>query len=489
VQRRLKSLSLRASRYNACDAFNKWKMYSLAVVDQRGKASSQIMEGRIDEFNEYMKQVKKVNMARAFGVLQTRNLANLFQGMKNVVGHLKRLRLHQEEFAARTIHRQRRNAVERWSLRTAETLKCRAQVGATRRKLNHRMMGHCFNALRGRNYVQRTLAHNLGNLEKLMRNKIFNETFHNIRAFGLTKRTYDGKRKIHAMRRMLDLCRNQYTTETRWAFDRYKNKVQHTVGKGNREFATVIKKYANKGLRATFMRWKLQDQKLKLVWALYDVGPCRVDYWEANRETENLKEFMRAERFSEHAVEQVVRKAHDTNRHLMNKYMIRMKLKPGVCGRAPYLPHVFDQWKQYVALRKMYRETFRECWNRTNNVRADLQAAFNMWKQKPTTLRRNLTRLSTKQLTEIGLMTTRKVGDCAEHLYENQSIANHLMIQRDEFLNYYIKSQVLAMALLKDRAKIATMEAWNRWFNRRRRLNKQELLRDIRDASYLHANL
>lgn len=86
-------------------------------------------------------------------------------------------------------------------------------------------------------------------------------------------------------------------------------------------------------------------------------------------------------------------------------------------------------------------------------------------------------------------MTTRKVGDCAEHLYENQSVANHLMIQRDEFLNYYIKSQILAMALLKDRAKIAEMESWNRWFNRRRRLNKQELLRDIRDASYLHANL
>lgn len=57
-----------------------------------------------------------------------------------------------------------------------------------------------------------------------------------------------------------------------------------------------------------------------------------------------------------------------------------MKLKPSVCGRKPYLPHFFDRWKQYIALRKMYRETFRECWNRTNNVRADLQAAFNMWK-------------------------------------------------------------------------------------------------------------
>lgn len=63
------------------------------------------------------------------------------------------------------------------------------------------------------------------------------------------------------------------------------------------------------------------------------------------------------------------------------------------------------------------------------------------------------------------------------------------MIQRDEFLNYYIKSQILAMALLKDRAKVSQMETWARWFNRRRRINKQELLRDIRDASYLLSNL
>ena len=169
--------------------------------------------------------------------------------------------------------------------------------------------------------------------------------------------------------------------------------------------------------------------------------------------------------------------------------MIRMKIRPSVCGRAPWLPHFFDRWKQYIALRKTYRETFRECCNRTHPVRADLQAAFNMWKYKPVTLRKNLDRLSTRHLTEIGLMTTKKVGSCAEHLYENQSVANHLMIQRDEFLNYYIKSQVLAMALLKDRAKISQMEAWNRWANRRRRTGKQELMRDIRDASYLHANL
>jgi hypothetical protein len=129
----------------------------------------------------------------------------------------------------------------------------------------------------------------MSDLEKLMRSKIFFDAFHNIRAFGLTKKTYTAKRQCHALQRMGDLCRNRYTAETKWAFDRYKNKVQVTCFKGHQAFATIIKKYANKGLRATFAKWKKKDDKLKLVWANYDVGPCRVDFWEANREIENLK--------------------------------------------------------------------------------------------------------------------------------------------------------------------------------------------------------
>jgi len=37
------------------------------------------------------------------------------------------------------------------------------------------------------------------------------------------------------------------------------------------------------------------------------------------------------------------------------------------------------------------------------------------------------------------------------------------MIQRDEFLNYYIKSQVLAMALVKDKVAFVEMQAISRW--------------------------
>lgn len=63
------------------------------------------------------------------------------------------------------------------------------------------------------------------------------------------------------------------------------------------------------------------------------------------------------------------------------------------------------------------------------------------------------------------------------------------MVQRDEFLNYYIKSQILAMALVKDRARNTQMQSWGRWFDKQRALKKIDLQRDIRDAAYLHANL
>lgn len=40
----------------------------------------------------------------------------------------------------------------------------------------------------------------------------------------------------------------------------------------------------------------------------------------------------------------------------------------------------------------------------------------------------------------MAVRSTQQVAKCSDQLAENQQISNHLMIQRDEFLNYYIKS-------------------------------------------------
>lgn len=66
-------------------------------------------------------------------------------------------------------------------------------------------------------------------------------------------------------------------------------------------------------------------------------------------------------------------------------------------------------------------------------------------------------KLPVNTLIKLAANTTLEVQNCGDNLAENNSIQNHLMMQRDEFLNYYIKGQVLAMALLKDRNKFAEM--------------------------------
>ena len=120
-----------------------------------------------------------------------------------------------------------------------------------------------------------------------------------------------------------------------------------------------------------------------------------------------------------------------------------------------------------------------------DNVKADLQRAFKKWKNGPEILTKELWKLSFKKLKEIGVRTTRNVADCGDTLAENQSIQNHLLIQRDEFLNFYVKSQILGMALIKDRNTFAEMQAWSRWLWSRRLMNKKDLDAAIRDAAYM----
>lgn len=85
--------------------------------------------------------------------------------------------------------------------------------------------------------------------------------------------------------------------------------------------------------------------------------------------------------------------------------------------------------------------------------------------------------------------TSKELDECHGQIGENQSINNHLVLQRDEFLNYYIKGQILAMALIKDRIKFVEMQAISRWLWARRMMTKNDFEREIRDGAYLNANL
>lgn len=118
-----------------------------------------------------------------------------------------------------------------------------------------------------------------------------------------------------------------------------------------------------------------------------------------------------------------------------------------------------------------------------------MQRAFNRWKKGSGQLTEELWRLPLTTVLKLGLKTTEELKEVTEQLEENNEITNHLKMQRDEFLNYYIKGQYLAMALVRDNVKFAEMQAVSRWLWARRQYDRINLERDIRDAAYLYANL
>jgi hypothetical protein len=348
------------------------------------------------------------------------------------------------------------------------------------------MLRNTFKALARRCGIEKSL--NLGNhrLERFMRQKIFQDALKNIKSYAVSRNLVDLNKKHLGVQKIIEAFRYHYGSDLEHGWQQYKNQVfKHRRQKEllKRALAQVL----GWRKRMAFMRWREQDNKLALCDDNYFIGPVRADQWEASREIENLKEFMRHEQFDENHIQEVVNKVEKGSHDLLLKYASRMRIRRHPEKRI--LPWFFDRWKKFCALRKLYRHIFRQSYNRCNNVKAILQYSFNRWKEKPLHLRSQLEKLSTPMLKEISLLTTKKIEQCSDQLYENQSISNHLMVQRDEFLNYYIKSQILAMALVKDRARNTEMQAWSRWFDKRRAMNKLDLMREIRDAAYLHANL
>ena len=141
-----------------------------------------------------------------------------------------------------------------------------------------------------------------------MRTKIFADAFKNIRSFAFTKALNYKGRQNNAANQISFMMRHRYERDLRYAFERYRYQVQKTVNKNTEKFNAVIRRYATQGLRNAFTWWKKQDEKEKLVDYNYYVGPVRADYWEASREIDNLKNFMREERFTESQIESTVHK-------------------------------------------------------------------------------------------------------------------------------------------------------------------------------------
>lgn len=88
------------------------------------------------------------------------------------------------------------------------------------------------------------------------------------------------------------------------------------------------------------------------------------------REIENLKDFLRSEHYTENEVEGICEKVFNKNHYLMRKFMIRMRLRQD--KDIANLPHIWNRWKDYVAIRKLIKYQFQYMHNRVNSSKVDL---------------------------------------------------------------------------------------------------------------------
>jgi hypothetical protein len=65
----------------------------------------------------------------------------------------------------------------------------------------------------------------------------------------------------------------------------------------------------------------------------------------------------------------------------MQKYMARMRMR--LDPKKKVVPVIWNRWKQYVGIRKLVKYQIQQMENNCDNVKADLQRAFKLWKAGP----------------------------------------------------------------------------------------------------------
>ena len=78
--------------------------------------------------------------------------------------------------------------------------------------------------------------------------------------------------------------------------------------------------------RNAFQWWKKIHDKAELSQDLHDTGPARAEYWRSMREIENMKDFLREEKYTEDEVENIYDGVCSRNEGLMKKYILRLKM-------------------------------------------------------------------------------------------------------------------------------------------------------------------
>ena len=114
------------------------------------------------------------------------------------------------------------------------------------------------------------------------------------------------------------------------------------------------------------------------------------------REIENMKDFLRKEKYTEDEVDNIYDGVCARTEGLMRKYILRLKITQQPQKRL--LPIVWQRWREFVAIRKLLKYQLNRCQNAIVDRTADMQRAFKKWRNGPDQLAQELWRLPAETL-------------------------------------------------------------------------------------------
>jgi hypothetical protein len=224
----------------------------------------------------------------------------------------------------------------------------------------------------------------------MFREKNYEDSFKSIRTFAVSKGLVLSKRRAKGTEDLVNLVKQSYLKNLQKEFLKYKNKAMGDTQK-NKKLKAAMGKVITARSRDAFLWWKRNSDKMQLKIDCHEGGSERAAYWQAQREIESMKEFLRSEHYTEPEIEKICAKVFNRNEHLMKKYMIRMRIRHDPVNRN--MPHIWQRWKDYVAIRKLLKYQFNYMHNRVTGQKGDLQRAFKKWRNGPDQLAEELWRL------------------------------------------------------------------------------------------------
>lgn len=168
-----------------------------------------------------------------------------------------------------------------------------------------------------------------------------------------------------------------------------------------------------------------------------ETGPVTEQVFEAKRIIKCLSDFMRNEGYTEEEVRDKVRHVNDIQIARMKMAECRWRHAGTTDGKL--MMKAFDHLRLLTGYRKLMKFELMICNNRVAFMKADMQSAFNKWRESDSLRAAALNRIPRAELNAWNIKQTKDMVRHANREAANDALLKHLSFQRDELLEHYIR--------------------------------------------------